>query len=922
MCLIRRFVVGLFLVMFLSACEDKIKTGDYVERSKGLLSENKLAGALIEAKNALKENAGDFEAHKVLGDIYLKKGNPLLGEVEFRKLEELGADKNIWLPGLLKSYFLQQKFTEILSVKAEGLDKSTEAVVLSYQAQSLLYTGKIKEAGTLFDKLESYNVENNEVDFAKANYLRKINKYDEAKATLLSIISKDSNNYEAYSMLGSLEFQLKNYDLAEAAYSSAYTLNPENKQVLIQRAHLRFVNNEIKLAQDDVNVLLKVYPKASKVNLIQGLILVQQKMDEQASPYLELSVNGPQPPVQGLYALANINLKRGDIEQAAGYSSRLLKIAPSIPSYVLAARVKIHQRMWVEAEKDLMLVLNKTPENIVALNLLASVHLGQGKLSQAVDVFNKVAELAPHSAESSFKLGVTLMAQGNYSKSLEHLQKALGNEPNNTLIESMVAQNYILRKDFNKAEEVVKSLKAKYPNRAFPFVLSSNVFNLRGEKESAKKALKEGCDVEPSDLDSCLNYAKSSLNDKELGESEKAYKSILDSHPKNYMALIKLANISLLRGDKEKMVSILDELISTYPNVMEPKLLKGWHLYGEKKLDSIEPIFADISTAKKMNNMSYLELMASVSIDLQKISSATVFIRKILEVDPKNQKGLFLSAVAKMSDGNVSDAISGFKKVLGAYPNNAMARLMLTKGLLVNSNIAEAKTHLKKLEKVKAMDVEVMKIKSRIAMQSGDMDEAITYAKKAADKAPSEKNIISLGRLLWRNSNKAGAISVLENGKKQYPENLGITFELASFYSLNGDEDEALNNLESILKKSPNHKASLNNAAWILSKRDTKKALVYATRLTDIDPKNAGYLDTLAMVYYHNGDIEQANRSILRAIDIQQKPTYIFHKAVIDDKKGEWLLAIKSLTSILEKDINFPERKKAEELLATLKAGR
>jgi hypothetical protein len=81
---------------------------------------------------------------------------------------------------------------------------------------------------------------------------------------------------------------------------------------------------------------------------------------------------------------------------------------------------------------------------------------------------------------------------------------------------------------------------------------------------------------------------------------------------------------------------------------------------------------------------------------------------------------------------------------------------------------------------------------------------------------------------------------------------------------------------EKLIKDYPNSGYARNSAAWVMAncRRDLGEALKHAQKATELEPKNSGYLDTLAEVHFRKGDREQALAVMKKCAEIDPKNGY------------------------------------------------
>ena len=90
------------------------------------------------------------------------------------------------------------------------------------------------------------------------------------------------------------------------------------------------------------------------------------------------------------------------------------------------------------------------------------------------------------------------------------------------------------------------------------------------------------------------------------------------------------------------------------------------------------------------------------------------------------------------------------------------------------------------------------------------------------------------------------------------PADMAVRLLLSDYHLSHGREDEAREQLEIIVKQSPNDVAALNNLAWVLRESAPQRAESLARRANAIAPDNSAIADTLGVILLNNGKVEEA----------------------------------------------------------------
>lgn len=228
----------------------------------------------------------------------------------------------------------------------------------------------------------------------------------------------------------------------------------------------------------------------------------------------------------------------------------------------------------------------------------------------------------------------------------------------------------------------------------------------------------------------------------QIDKAEKYFYDALTSNTNNNEARLNLASVSYLKGFTQKAVLLYNEAL---------------------KINSEE--------------MKALESLAVISVSLGKFDDAKVFYKRIIEKDP-NRKGLHMGlGIVAMSDKNIADARKCFLKELELDPSNNDAIFNLAFSYEFN-------------------------LKGERGAKDADYQNAIKYYKQLIEKDPDLLLApFNLGLVYAKQKNYKEAIKTTEEAlKKSTEKNDKVYYNLACFYSLDGEKNSAIKNFEEAVK--------------------------------------------------------------------------------------------------------------------------
>ncbi len=322
--------------------------------------------------------------------------------------------------------------------------------------------------------------------------------------------------------LGAISSALKQFDLAERAYTEATHASASGAESLLGLAILHLRTGRYDEAIANVQGLLEINPLLPSAHHVLGKIYFMQGKYGEAASSLRDSYRAKHSDPSVAYTLALTYLKLGDAKSAADvFADMLEQLGDSAGLRVLFGRAYREAGKLDQAEREFRAAIDLDPKAprahyYLALTLLRSK--GRAGFEEARRELEAELDVDPNSHFASFFLGVVFNQESNYEKSLPYLRKAVQTVPDSPdgwlYLGTSLAQ-------LGLEEEAVPALRKAVELTVDPtrnnYQISNGYFVLgrilqgRGAREEAAGLLKRAAKLkaeasrnEPSILDNVL----------------------------------------------------------------------------------------------------------------------------------------------------------------------------------------------------------------------------------------------------------------------------------------------------------------------------------------------------------------------------------------------------------------------------------
>ncbi len=314
-----------------------------------------------------------------------------------------------------------------------------------------------------------------------------------------------------------------------------------------------------------------------------------------------------------------------------------------------------------------------------------------------------------------------------------------------------------------------------------------------GDYAKAEKSFRRALEVEPKFAAAYYGLGVALFNEKRFAEAYGTLQRALELNPNLLSARVLLGQLLLLANKPEKALEEAETVLSQKPDLLEAKLLKATALLRLKKYTKAKELLSPLC---KDERLSACLILADLYLKTNKVSEAEKILRRIWETHPGEPRvGLLL---AHILEGKKKDdeAEKIYRTLYETHTNDFKYVISLVR-------FYEKRRDFEKAEKV-----------LKEAIQNG---------------VGGEKAYLLLAQLYALTGKNSKIKTVLEEGRKQFPQNFSLIRELVLYYFGRGEKEEAYRLLDDYISQTNKRvfetKGRLLKAALLRREGRLKEAL-------------------------------------------------------------------------------------------------
>lgn len=485
--------------------------------------------------------------------------------------------------------------------------------------------------------------------------------------------------------------------------------------------------------------------------------------------------------------------------------------------------------------------------------------------TKAAELFQVALDLDPDNGGANFKLAELLTKQGHSSDAMPYAEAALDSDRSNKYYFLLCAEIYKSLGQFDKAAELYDEMITTISGTESYLFDLAIIYQYRGDLDLALETYKKAEDI----------YG---INEMVLREKQKIYfqkkdyvsliadwDELIAENPDNSRYTIELAefliNQGMLPEAKIRLNAVTEDNIHIH-------LLKSQIAIKEGNTDEAMKITLDAFNAKSSDYRTKIQLLngyQEFAITSEQFATIIEMAEDMGEMYPQQYE-------AQAYAGDVLYRMEKKQKALDFY---SRAVKLNPSSFSVWQNILNIEAEL------------------------NQYDSLIVHAEDALELFPNQALLYyfsGTGHLLKKNYEKS--VQMLNTGTKYSTDpNLLTVFygQMGDAYNSLKEKTKSYEAYEKALASNPANDHVLNNYSYFLSLdgQNLDKALEMSTKLVELHPDNATYLDTHGWVLYTFGKYEEAEKYLRKAAKLDDDGTIIEHFGDVLFKLGKVEEAVK-----------------------------
>lgn len=464
-------------------------------------------------------------------------------------------------------------------------------------------------------------------------------------------------------------------------------------------------------------------------------------------------------------------LSLGNASEAERAFAAALKLQPDFaPARLGQARIAVQRHDPRAALALVDQAVGADPGSLDGWLMKGDLERALNGVEAAETAYRRALAVAPNSIPVNFNLASVALEQGHLDEAKKAVDALLKVAPRNPLGHYLQGLMAFRAGDYKAAREAVNQVLNVLPDYLPAKALSAAVSHRLGDDQLAEQQLQGILGQYPNSPYLSKLLAEIRLRQHKVQDALDLLEPLIKSQHGDAGVLALIASAYYQKGEAEQAKRYFEQAISRKPK--DVQLRAGLGL-ARLAAGETERALKDLESAAAGGNDEADILLVTSLVSLKQYDKALVALDALAARRPKdaellNKRGTLLLVLKRFPE-----ARSNFEQALTLQPAYFPAAMNLA-ALDIREHKPEAARALyqKQLERAPS-NIEVMTALAKLALLSGDRQQAVEWLERAKGIAPKDFSVnLILGSVLFEGQEYYKAISVLKDALATQPEHV------------------------------------------------------------------------------------------------------------------------------------------------------
>lgn len=642
------------------------------------------------------------------------------------------------------------------------------------------------------------------------------------------------------------------------------SLPPQSQAILAAyRGDAWLALNKLDQARREYEEALRLDPGSPRGKLGLAYLAVRENQIDQALKLLDETLKAAPEEAKAWSLKADLHKQRGELDEAeAAYSQAIEHRRQNALDRANRALVRIEQKKFEEAEKDLEILKKTAPKLYLTHFAEGYLKIAQGQIKEAKEPLEQALALNDRYPFTLFYLGFIALSQNELQQADQYLSRFNRIFPGSPQSHTLLAMVKYRQKDFEAARTLLMPVLLSRPEDALALNLMANIEFASGHPQEGLQYLQKLAELKPESgaVEARLGIGMLAAGLKE--EGLKALEKALAEDQSLVQPEVLLATTYIHDKNFAKAKESIERLKSKLPKHPLPFNLEAmWHqAQGDEAAAK-----AALDQAWKLDpgHPTTGENLARLAFKNQQFAEVRRIYEEILKVHPNNALAQLRLSEMDFREGKFKEMEERLSNLIRTQPELLQARLELAKYYLQFGQPERSQTLLEEIRSRYPEHPELLAVLAKAQLEAKQPKHALETAQalaKLAPKAALPHHLLAQAYAQLKDAQ--GTRRELEETLKLDPKFLPARLAMVKLLALEKKPEQATNTLNQLAKDFPDNAEVLAlRGWWAMRQHQPQEAANYYQKALAKQPTSALAIN-LADALWRAGSREEAVKTL------------------------------------------------------------
>lgn len=481
-------------------------------------------------------------------------------------------------------------------------------------------------------------------------------------------------------------------------------------------------------------------------------------------------------------------------------------------------------------------------------------------------------EKQDHTASSDFHfaLAQAYSAEGKVESAIEEYRAALIYDPNSAIIHTKLAAEYLRKGSTSFAiEECHRAIQLDSKSVDARLILGG-IYSVSGDPDKAILEYEEILKIDPRNDEAAVFKTQSLVEKEKQNEALLFIRSFVKKVDDSAAAWFYAGKLEQLKGSANAAVADLRKALEIRPGFTQATIALGMILESLGEFAKAQEVYEEHLEQKQ--DIHVASRLAAIYLKNEQMDHALKVLQIMSVLDPEDLNTQMKIGLVYFQKQDWKNSEKTFIGILDKVPDSDKAHFYISATYEEMGNMSSSVEHLLKISPDSKLYEDANLHVALFYRKSGQNSRAEEVMRNAIKKAPETAGFyIMMASLHEDAKDLKKATDVLSEGLNVFPENEKMRYFYGALLDRQAKQDEAIAQMEKILKLNPDHADALNYVAYTWTSQgvrlnDAEEMLKKAIKLR---PNSPFILDSMGWNQFRLGKQESALRYLEKAVSIK-----------------------------------------------------